>query len=110
MFQIIGFYFGIMSSFFVDIMQEFEIFPGIPYGTWLLGIMLFGTFIAFWFGAIKRDLDNQAYLAVRKNREIRYQQKHGSINDSEYKRTIAQGNKEYHDNAFARRAFKKMKK
>ena len=70
MFEIVGFYFGIIASLFVDLLQKFEIFPGIPYGTWLIGLMFFGSFLSVVFVAVKKENMRLAQLAVRRNREI----------------------------------------
>ena len=45
MWEILTFYFQIMSKVFTDIFCGFEILPGIPFGLFLIGSMLFCTFL-----------------------------------------------------------------
>lgn len=74
MFEIIGFYFQVVAKFFTDIFQSWEIFPGIGYGVWLIGIMLFCAFLSIVYMAIRRDINFMADDAVAKNREIWYRE------------------------------------
>jgi len=73
MMKVIKFYFDIIASFFTDIMQSWEIFPGIGYGVYFVALIVFLTCLSFFVSAVKRELNNEAYKIVdAKRKELQY--------------------------------------
>lgn len=71
MMEVVKFYFDTVALLFVGLMQKFEIFPGIPYGTWIIGLFVFGSFLSVIFLAIRKENQELVQFGIRSNRNYK---------------------------------------
>lgn len=67
MFEVLGFYFGIVGKVF-NVYLSYEIFPGVSYLAFICAAIIMTVLLSFIFHNIKEEYDHKLTLSIRARR------------------------------------------